>query len=239
MKKSIALFLVSLMCSVLSAQLSPGEVSYTLSLGIIKAGKASLKTEKTSYNGRDAYKVSLIAATNSVADRIYRIRDTLTTVVTPQIEPLSFVKHSHEGDDVVAETAVFAKTATGYHGKLVKRYKEGDTRETDTICPHPIYDMVSLVLYARKLDTDGMKTGDRLHFAMADGGLVKNEEMIFLGTDYLKLSGVLHDCLVFSIEQSDSKEELLRIYLSADEARVPIAMDISLPFGKAKVRMNQ
>lgn len=244
MKKTLVLLLLCVSVTVSKAQLTDGEnISYTLSLGIINAGKASLVTDKTVYQGTEAYSVSLTAATNKVADKIYRIRDTLTATISPQEEPLYFWKHSYEGDDIVHETAEFSRNGDKYRGKLAKRYKDGNIRACDTICKMPIYDMVSITIYARHLDITGKKPGDRFHFELADAGVVEQETLVYLGKQKLKTAGTQYQCLAFSVAQptesnrGKSENELLKIYVSDDDRRIPVGLDIALPFGKAKARL--
>lgn len=244
MRKIAALLFACMAVTAAQAQLNGDEtINYTLSLGFINAGKASLVTEKTMYNGTEAYSVSLTAATNKVADKIYRIRDTLTATISPQEEPLHFWKHSYEGDDIVRETAEFSKSGGKYHGILEKHYKDGTTRACDTICEMPVYDMVSITIFARHLDITGRKPGDRFHFELADAGMVEKETLIYLGRQKVKISGTQYNCLAFSVAQpsdngdSSSDNELLKIYVSDDEQRIPVGLDIGLPFGKAKARI--
>lgn len=245
--KRIALFLTALtVCFPSMARLTDGEVvSYTLSLGFIKGGEASLITKKTSYQGREAYEVSLIVSTTKAVDKLFSIRDTLTTTVTPDIEPLFFKKHCFENDDIVFETAEFSRSGDGgYRGRLMKRYKEGDEKKLDTICSRPIYDMVSLVLYARNIDLENAVEGQRFQFSMADAAVVENENLIYMGRDRVKVAGGQRECHVFSLVQpyvdkgKSREKELIRIYVSDDGERIPVQMDINLPVSKAKAKMR-
>lgn len=247
MKKTFLLMMcASLVALVSKAQLTDDEtISYNLSLGFINAGKASLVTQKTTYQGREAFSVSLTAATSGIADKIYRIRDTLTATVSPQEEPLHFWKHSFEGDDIVYETAEYSRLDDKYRGKLIKNYKDGTVRASDTLCAMPIYDMVSITIYARHLDITDKNPGDRFHFELADAGIVESETLIFLGRQNVKVAGDQIGCLAFSVAQpsgngnDENSREILRIYVSDDERRIPVGLDIVLPFGKAKARLTR
>lgn len=242
MRKKV-LFLSVLICLTgvrANAELKDGEnISYTLSLGIIKAGQASLSTSKTTFEGEEAYSVTLTANTSKAADRIYRIRDTLTATVSPQAQPLKFHKHCFEGDDIVTEDAEFFRTTDGqYRGKMAKLYKDGHIRGCDTICRQPIYDMVSITLYARTLQFDEGKTGQRFQFELADGGIVESNTLVYIGRESIKVSGSQKKCLTFSVRGPKDDKEILRIFVTDDDERIPVGLDISLPFGKAKARLN-
>lgn len=246
MKRIALFFAVLTVCLSSLAGLTDGEViSYTLSLGFIKGGEASLITKKTNYRGKEAYEVSLIVSTTKAVDKLFSIRDTLTTTVTSDIEPLFFTKHCFENDDIVYETAEFSREGENdYRGRLMKRYKEGDEKRLDTICPRPIYDMVSLVLYARNIDLENAVEGQRFQFSMADAAVVENENLIYMGRSRVKVAGEQKDCQVFSLvqpytEKGKSKEkELIRIFVSDDAERIPVQMDINLPVSKARARMR-
>ena len=63
----------------------------------VRAGEASLIIRDTLFNGQKAMAMSLLSSTNSRADKFFKMRDTLTTVFTPDMRPIYFHKASFEG----------------------------------------------------------------------------------------------------------------------------------------------
>ena len=97
-------------CPVREGLLSDGEeIRYELFFNWrfiwIKAGDACLTTRLTTYNDAPAYESTLLASTNTRADLIFRLRDTISTVVTPGMVPLYFVKRCDEGKEMIYDRA--------------------------------------------------------------------------------------------------------------------------------------
>lgn len=211
----------------------------------IKAGEATLTTRLTTYADAPAYESTLLASTNQRADLIFRLRDTIRTVVTPEIVPLYFVKRCDEGKEMIYDRAWFDYGDGVCTARQTKIYGDGTVRETifeDSRC---IYDMVSLLLYSRSFDTDSLVVGQRLQFPMVTGVKVEDQNLIYLGKkDVETLSDNIYRCQVFSlVKKKKNKEgeledrEIIRFYTTDDERHLPIQLDLILKFGVAKAKL--
>lgn len=230
------------------ATLIDGErLSYTLFFNWkfvwIKAGEASLSTRATTYKGQKAYTSTLLGSTNKTADAIFRLRDTLTTIVRPDALPLYFVKHCQEAEDIVYERAWFSyPSANVYRAKQTKVYIDGHERNTEFSRTTPIFDMISLMQYARTFDMQRLKRNQRLVYPMVTGKKVEDQTLIYMGKqEVTTLSGKDVSCHVFSLVQTAEKggeAELLRFFISDDERHIPIQIDIALKFGTAKAKLK-
>jgi hypothetical protein len=255
MKHRILLLLLLLFAFVGIATAAPApkngeKLDYTLFFNWkfvwIKAGKATLTTRPTTYEGQQAYKTTLLACSSKSADVIFRLRDTLTTIVKPNLEPLYFVKHCEEGKDIVYERAWFSRTPDGRHrARQTKIYADGRVRESDVTDSRTIYDMVSLLVKARTFDTSLFTPGQRLTYPMVTGRRVEEQVLIYMGKESIEtLSGDQADCLVFSlvkpktVDGVTTQSELLRFYISDDPDHTPIQLDLFLKFGVAKAKLN-
>lgn len=211
----------------------------------IKAGQASLTTRSTTYQGQQAYKTTLLASSSKNADAIFRLRDTLTTIVKPNLEPLYFVKHCEEGKDIVYERAWFSRTQDGKHrARQTKVYADGRVRESDVTDVRTIYDMVSLLVSARDFDTTHLTPGQRLTYPMVTGRRVEEQVLTYVGKQTIEtLSGTDADCLVFSLVQPKTvdgvttQSEVIRFYISDDANHIPVQLDLFLKFGVAKAKL--
>lgn len=231
--------------------LTPSTLHYSLFFNWkfvwIKAGDATLTTHPTTYKGQHAYQSTLLANSSKTADNIFRLRDTLTTIVTPQADPLYFVKHCEEGKDIVYERAWFSRTPEGKHrAKQTKIYADGRIRESDVTDSRTIYDMVSLLLYARTFDANTLHTGQRLTYPMVTGRRVEEQVLTYLGHETIeKLDGTPADCLVFSLVQpkaidgKTTESEVIRFYISNDDSHTPVQLDLFLKFGVAKAKLTE
>lgn len=211
----------------------------------IKAGEATLTTRLTQWEGAPAYESTLLASTNARCDLIFRLRDTISTVVTPEIVPLYFVKRCDEGKEMIYDRAWFSYNEGVCTAKQTKIYGDGRIRETSYDDSRCIYDMVSLLLYSRSLETDSFTVGQQLQYPMVTGVKVEEQNLIYLGKkDVETLSGNTYNCQVFSLVQKrknkegmEENKEIIRFYTTDDERHLPIQLDLILKFGVAKAKM--
>ena len=218
---------------------------YGMYLGPIKAGEAELITRNVTYNGEKAVQMDLIARTTSAAEKIFSLNDTLTTIVRPDdSSPVYFQKHCFEGDDIVREKVNFSKDSNGKCvAEMTKYYKDGHVREVTETSNTLVYDMVSVVGFARTIDTKDLKKGQRMNFKLVDACDILEESLIFQGWETLKISGRKYNCMMFKLvepyeEKGKKKDrEILNIYVCDDEARTIVQMDIKFKVGTAKAKI--
>ena len=237
-------------CPVREGLLSDGEeIRYELFFNWrfiwIKAGDACLTTRLTTYNDAPAYESTLLASTNTRADLIFRLRDTISTVVTPGMVPLYFVKRCDEGKEMIYDRAWFDYEDGVATARQTKVYGDGRVRETSHSDSRCIYDMVSLLLYSRSLDTESLSVGDRMQYPMVTGVKVEEQNLVYLGKQEVEaLSGESYRCQVFSLVQKRKNKEgkledkeIIRFYTTDDERHLPIQLDLILKFGVAKAKL--
>ena len=187
----------------------------------------------------------LIARTTSTADKLFSLNDTLTTIVRPEdSSPIFFQKHCFEGDDIVREKVNFSKTDDGKCvARMRKDYKNGRVKEVTETSDALVYDMISVVGFARTIDAGSLKKGQRLNFKLADAAEILDESLIYQGLEVLKISGRKYKCMVFKlvepyVEKGKKKDrEILNIYVCDDAARTIVQMDIKFKVGTAKVKI--
>ena len=221
------------------------DLKYGMYLGPIKAGEAQLVTKNVTHEGQKAVRMDLIARTTSAAEKIFSLNDTLTTIVRPEdSSPLYFQKHCFEGDDIVKEKVYFSKTDDGKCvSQMRKDYKNGRVKEVTETTDELVYDMISVVGFARTIDINNLYKGKRINFKLADAAEILDETLIYQGRETLKISGRKYNCMVFKlvepyVEKGKKKDrEILNIYVCDDAARTIVQMDIKFKVGTAKVKI--
>lgn len=209
----------------------------------VKAGGASLIIRDTIFNGQPAQYMSLLSTTNSTADSFFRMRDTLTTVFTPDLRPLYYRKASAEGKRYYLNQVWYNYEDDG-RIKVSQYYR----RDNETpVCKEeytnkPVYDMMSLLAYARTLDFSSLKKGERLTFPVATGKKITNQHLIYRGKKKTKSDDGKenYNCIVVSlVEERDGKErEIINFHVTDDKNHLPILLDLALNFGSAKARLS-
>lgn len=218
---------------------------YALYIGPIKAGEASFVTRNTTFEGRKVVRMDLIARTTSAAEKIFSMNDTLTTYLdADNVRPVYFRKSCNEGGDVYTETARYTYAQDGLcRAQMRKNYMDGRVKEKSESSRTAVYDMVSVMGYARAMNTSGMKEGQHIDFRLVDAAEILDECLIYQGKETVKLSGKKYNCLVFKLvepywEKGKNKfRDILTIYITDDNARKIVQMDIKFKVGSAKAKI--
>ena len=221
-------------------------LNYSLYVGPLKGGEAKLVSRKVNYQGEETVRMDLIANTTKVADKIYSLHDTLTTFLrVADSRPVRFQKHCYEGDDIVREKADFnVLSDRTYSVAMRKDYKNGRVKEHTETSREPVYDMVSIVAFARSINPSLLRVGQRLGFKLASSAEIKDECLVYHGKEQVKISGNKYNCMIFRLvepvmENGKSKDNnVLTIYVNDDPSRTIIQMDIKFKVGAAKVKIN-
>lgn len=204
----------------------------------INAGWARMTVNETQYQGKSCLKTDLLSYTNRKIDRFFKMRDTLTSIVTQNLEPLYFKKAAEEGKRYTIDEVKF-----GYKGGkcIVNQQRsvnlETPQKRTDeaSVC---VYDMLSILLQARSYDPSNYKPGLKLLFSMATGREIEKETLIYRGKkNYKAENGVKYQCLVFSLVEYNEKKkekEIITFYVTDDKNHLPVRLDLYLNFGSAK-----
>lgn len=207
-----------------------------------KAGTARLNTTAVEFQSKPSYSISLLAVTQRWVDRIFRMRDTLYSVFTEQLEPMYFRKGAEEGKRYTVDEAYFRYKDGACIVDQKRAYKDGRVvlaSDTSGVC---VYDMLSILATARSFDPKDYKEGDRILFPMATGKKVEEQILIYRGREEFEANNdTTYRCLVFSlVEMKKNKrgklkeEEVITFYVTDDKNHLPVRLDLYLNLGSAK-----
>lgn len=205
-----------------------------------KAGKSILSTTADKYNNTNVYKISLIAESTGNVQKLFTLNDTLISYMTKELVPLAYEKNAHEGKDNVHETVNYTYSAGGKIDINVKRHKNGEDKFDNNLTSNNcIYDMASVVMYARTLDYSKMKKGDDVDVEFMSGR--KKVKMVIEhdGIENIKANNkVNYECIKLVLSISDdaftNKQEAMRVYITNDKNRMPVRLDSQLKIGSTR-----
>ena len=208
----------------------------------IKVGDASLTIRDTIYNGQKAKCMKLLSSTNKKADSFFRMRDTLMTVFTDDYKPLYYRKASVEGKKYRLRQ-VWYNYLDNSRVKVAQysRYNDEAPIYKEEVFNGSIYDMMSLLAYARTLDFTSLRKGTRLTFNVASGKKVEKQHLVYRGKKKTKSDdGHEYDCFRVSLitEEDGDEEEIVNFHVTDDRNHLPILLDLVLNFGSAKARLS-
>lgn len=229
-------------CGAENDAIKPGEdLTYELKFNWkfiwVNAGQARMRVTEDTFRGKPCLNTTLLSVSNKKVDFFFKMRDTLTCITTPRLEPVYFRKGAEEGSRYTVDEAWFSYR----DGKCIvdqRRKKHDNTviekHDTMDVC---VYDMLSILLQARSYDASDYKPGQKILFSMATGRAVEKQTLIYRGKqEYTSEEGVTYRCLVFSlVEYKKGKEkEVITFFITDDRNHLPVRLDLYLNFGSAK-----
>jgi hypothetical protein len=203
-----------------------------------KVGQATMTTDLTTFEGKKAWRSSLVTGGNPKLDKFFTMRDTLVSYCSTDMSPLYYRKGAREGKRYYVDE-IWYSYPRGY-SRLKKHaiYTSGESAWSETTYKTCIYDMMSIFLRARNFDASKMKEGDVIALPISDARRVNNAWMTFRGRETFKVEDTKEKfrCLVFSFYQreDDENKELVRFFITDDQNHIPVRLDMFLSFGSAK-----
>jgi hypothetical protein len=209
----------------------------------VRAGDASLIIRDTIFNGQKAMSMSLLSSTNKRADAFFKMRDTLTTVFTPDMRPIYYRKASEEGKHYYLNQ-VWYDYSNGDSIKITQTFRRNKEalRKSTEMSAKPVYDMMSLLAYARTIDFSKMKKGQRLSFPVATGKRIETQHLIYRGKTKMESDkDIEYNCITVSLVEYDKKgkeQSIINFHVTDDRNKLPILLDLTLNFGSAKAKLS-
>ena len=204
----------------------------------VKVGTASMTTQESTYNGKKAYKTSLITRGNNKLDKMFTMRDTLLSYCDMDLSPLYFRKGAREGKRYYVDELWYSYPKNNCHLKMHRIENSGEHKWKEAEYQDCIYDMMSIFLRARNFDASNFQKGQKIPLPISDAKHLSNSWLVYKGKEKFKVDDTKEKfrCLVFSfMEREDGKNhELIRFYVTDDINHIPVRLDMFLKFGSAK-----
>jgi len=221
-------------CSIRNNSFRSGEnislVVFYNALGIfVNAGTAKFVVNTERLNNKPVYHAVGTGVTNSKYDWIFKVRDRYETYIdTTTLRPYKFIRNVDEGGYKKYENITFnhnANTALSTKGV----YK----------VPNCIQDVVSSMYYARNINFNAYKVGDKIPFTMFLDNEVYNMYLRYLGketikTRYGKFKAIKFKPLLVKGTLFEGGEKMT-VYVSDDQNKLPIRIESPLLVGSVKV----
>lgn len=204
--------------------------TYKVKYGFITVGQANVEVHNRIFNvhGRPCYRVNVLGKTAGLAS-LWKVSNTYRSFIdTTAIIPHKFVYSARENS--YARDQVFDFD----HGRnLVKRTEKN--KITEYKVPEYVQDVISGYYYLRTVDFSKMKVGETVKAPMFFDDEIYDMKVKYAGKDVVKTRfgkmGVLKLNPVLPSNKLFEGEEAIRIFVSDDENRVPIRLEIDFSFG--------
>ncbi len=223
-------------CKIRNTSFHAGEqlnfVVYYSIIGLyVNAGNATMTTNLERLNNRPVYHIVGAGKSNSSYNWISKINNRYETYIdTATMQPMKFIRDVHEGNHKKYENVTFNRTAN-----------TAVTNDGVYKVPPCIQDVVSTVYYARNIDFNKYKPGDKVTFNMFIDNEVYNMYIRYLGkedikTKYGKFRAIKFKPLLIKGTIFEGGEKM-NVWVSDDANRIPLRIESPIAVGSVKVDM--
>jgi len=206
-------------------------VFYAVAGIYVNAGTANFTLTKDKVNNVPCYHVVGEGHTNSSYDWIFKVRDKYETYFdTTNLQPLKFVRNVDEGGYKKTENVSFnQQTNTAVTGEGVFKL------------PNCVQDVLSSIYYARNIDFNKYKPGDKIPFSMFLDNEVYDLYIRYLGkevikTKYGKFRAIKFKPLLIKGTIFEGGEKMT-VWVSDDPNHFPLRIESPIVVGTVKVDM--
>jgi hypothetical protein len=207
---------------------------FDVKYGFVTAGIAEMRIPKMRrISGRKVYLITFKVNSVPTFDPFYKVRDRYVTYMDAEgLFPWRFEQHIREGGYKRDFAAFFdqrrgiAKTSEGSY--KIKRY---------------VNDIVSAFYYARTLDYDTLKRGDKIHLENFYKDKVYPLDVVYWGKERITVEAGTFDCIVLEpiiVKGGLFKSEgSILIWLTDDELKVPVKVQTKIIIGSIDAELKK
>ena len=220
------------------------DIHYKYGLVMVKAGTANFKVMESNYNNRSSFQSSLDFKTTAFFDKIFKMRDTLRSHITKNIQPLYHIRSIHEGNYQFTEEIFVNSFGSNYSEVRVKR-ESRNILKFDTVLTSnsKCYDILNLILVICSLDYSPSESLKAETISTFIGKEKINVTVRFEGQSIVEKSETLkYKTYKIALDFFDSafneSKSAIEIWMSDDENRIPIKIKAKLRIGAAEVHLS-
>ena len=207
------------------------KVFYTLAGVYVGAGEANFNLGLEMLNNKPVYHIVGDGKTYNFYDNFFKVRDRYETYIdTATLQPYRFIRNIYEGGYKKYENVTFNQAGnTAVTSKGVFKV------------PSCIQDVLSSIYYARNIDFNKYKEGDRIPFNMFLDNETYNLYIRYLGKEKIKTKFGTFNAIKFkpllikgTIFEGGEK---MNVWVSDDENKIPLRIESPISVGSVKVDM--
>jgi len=209
------------------------KISYNVYYNVVgiyvNAGSAIFTTSSEKMEGEDVFHVVGEGSTNPHYDWIFKVRDRYESYfTTTDLQPVKFIRNINEGKYKKHEEVIFnPQTNTAVTNKGV--YK----------VPANVQDVVSIMYYARNVNYNQCKSGDKIPFSMFLDDKVYNMYIHYIGketikTKFGKFNAIKLKPLLLKGSIFDGGEKMT-IWVTDDPNHIPVRVESPIIIGSVKI----
>ena len=215
----------------------------TYKWGLIQKDAGDVVITKTPKG--EGYELKLLAKTKPWADKIYKVRDTITSLTSKdRYQPQYYSYKAHEKNKYRHDEIKFTYNGKKVTGHIEKYKEDKNGKITKSVSELegtvPTYDMLSIYFFLRELNYANMKKGETFNATVFSGSKEENLQVRCEGKETVKLrDGSEKEAwhIVFKFTQNGGKKSSddISCWISTDSSHIPLMIVGNLPIGQIRV----
>jgi hypothetical protein len=207
------------------------KVYYTFAGAWIGAGVATFTNKLETYKGKPVYHIVGDGKTLRSYDWFFKVRDKYESYIdTATMLPYKFVRRVNEGG--------YKKyNVVNFNRRLNSASSNAGVKKV----PACVHDVVSAIYYARNIDFNKYKKGDKIPFSIFLDNKVYNIYIRYLGKVKLTTKHGVFRCIKFKPLLIDGTifdgGEKMTVWITDDDNKIPIHVETPIIVGKVRIDM--
>lgn len=209
------------------------KVYYNMGMIWAGAGTATFTTQLEKYNGKPVYHVKGVGKTYSSYEWFYKVYDVYESFIdTTNLMPLKFLRDVNEG-------------GFKFKNNISFNHDRNQAISTNGVfnVPECVQDVLSTIYYARNIDYNKYKPGDKIPFNMFLDDEVFSLYIRYIGKEKIKTKYGTFNTIKIApllIEGTMFKGgEKMVVWVSDDENHIPVRIDSPILIGSIKVDLME
>lgn len=220
------------------------DIRYKYGIMMVRGGDA-VQSLSLNNNREDAIRSTLTFKTSSFFDKIYKIRDTLTSRMTAKIEPKHYMRIVNESDTKYKEETFFESFGAKESKARIIRVGQSGQVKLDTlhVADNYAFDFLSIFTYIRTLDIASYPIGSTQNLTIFAGKrkiniIIRHQgQAVIERNTYLKYKTHKLELDIVDEIFNESKNAI-EVWLSDDQNRIPIKIKAKLKIGAAEIDLK-
>ena len=207
-------------------------------------GSATVRLDSITFNGQKAYMCTMHGRTTWMYDLVFKVREDFKSRFTRDgLKPLSFYRHSQEGDYEAKNTYIYDWEAAEPTIRAELYTSKVGPSNVDIPLTPCTFDLPTLFYYARNMNFDIIEPGRKYPMTFAIDEEVFNVYFILHGREILNVKGlgrvktIKFGAKLLEGEVFKGEADML-IWVTDDDNRLPVYFEAPLLIGMAKGRMT-
>ena len=211
-------------------------ITYKWGLITKDSGDATLSLK----NQGSKYYIKLTGKTKPWADGMFRVRDTLISVMDKsKFRPLSYSKMAHEGGKYAKDVIEYSYSGKNVSGKATKYREKKGTTKTENLelsAEGDTFDMLSVFYWLRTIDPATLPIGQKVTATLFSGSHEETVKIWKVGEQTIKMRDgtkreAWHIKFTFTSKGGKKTSDDIDAWISKDAQRIPLEIKGSLPLG--------